>query len=290
MSVIRLSVAALLAAAPVFPQSNPARPQFEVASIKPSAGQIPNQAGIGLHIDGAQVRCNYLPLREYLVMAYQVKPNQIVGPDWIATERFDVAAKIPENGHREQIREMIQMLLEDRFQLKAHRDKKDFPVYGLTLAKGGLKIKPLPPDPEDANRRAVDMTASGSAAGVNVAFGNGASFSLTPGKFQIKKLSLQQFADVLSRFADRPVVDMTETPGNFDFNVDITPEDYRALLVRSAVNNGVSLPPEALRALEGVSGDSLFMSLQTVGLKMETRKAPLDVLVVDSIAKTPTEN
>jgi uncharacterized protein (TIGR03435 family) len=289
MNAIHLSGMLLLAVASAFAQSDP-RPQFEVASIKQSPAQMPNQAAVGLHIDGAQVRCNYLALREYLVMAYQVKPNQIIGPDWIATERFDIAAKIPQGSNREKIREMIQSLLEDRFQLKTHRDKKEFPVYGLTQAKGGLKIKPLPPDPEDANRHAFDMTASGSAAGVNIDFGGGSSLSLTPGKFQVKKLSLTQFCDALSRFADRPVVDMTEAPGLYDFSVDLTPEDYRALLIRSAINAGVSLPPEAMRALEGVSGDSLFLSLQSAGLKMETRKAPLDVLVVDSISKTPTEN
>lgn len=287
MNAVRLSVAAVLAAVSVFAQS---RPEFEVASIKPSPAQVPNQAALGLHLDGAQVRCNYMPLREYLALAYRVKPNQISGPDWMATERFDIVAKLAAGAKLDQFPEMLQTLLEDRFKLKSRRESKEFPVYGLVAIKGGFKLQPLPADPEDAKRTAFDVTASGSAAGVMVNFGRGSSFSLGSNKFEVRKLSLDEFADAVTRFTDRPVVNMTEVPGKFDFSVDVTPEDYRTILVRSAVNAGITLPPEALRMLEGASSESTFMSLQRVGLKLESRKAPLPVLVVESIAKAPTEN
>src|SRR5690242_13058881 len=144
MSPIRLSVTVLLGGAFLLSaQTKPARPEFEVASIKPSPAQMPNQAAIGLHIDGSQVRMAYLPLRDYLAMAYHVRVNQIVGPDWMTTERFDIAAKLPEGGKADQIREMLQTLLEQRFQMKVRRDQKEFPVYGLVVAKGGLKTKEL---------------------------------------------------------------------------------------------------------------------------------------------------
>jgi uncharacterized protein (TIGR03435 family) len=185
---------------------------------------------------------------------------------------------------------MLQTLLEDRFQVKIHREKKEFPVYGLVLAKGGLKLTPLPEDPEDAKASAVDVNVKGGPSGVSIDFGRGSSFSLGSNKFEIKKLTMAQFADSLSRFADRPVVDMTETAGKFDFSIDMTPEDYRSMLIRIAVKNGVNLPVEALRMMQEVAGDSLFQSLQAVGLKLETRKAPLDVLIVDRAAKAPTEN
>jgi uncharacterized protein (TIGR03435 family) len=171
-----------------------------------------------------------------------------------------------------------------------HRETKDFAVYGLVVAKGGLKIAPLPPDPEDGQARAVDVSASGSAAGVSVNFGKGSSFTLANNKFSIKKLTLAEFADSLGRFADKPVVDLTEAPGKYDFEVEMTPEDYRAMLIRSAMNAGITLPPQALQLIEGQSGESFFMALQTIGLKMESRKAPLEVLVVDRATKTPTEN
>jgi uncharacterized protein (TIGR03435 family) len=97
-------------------------------------------------------------------------------------------------------------------------------------------------------------------------------------------------AEMLARFADRPVVDMTELEGNYDFALEFAPEDFRAMMIRSATAAGVMLPAEAMRALEGASGDSLFTALQTLGLKLEPRKAPLEVLVIDHIEKAPTEN
>jgi uncharacterized protein (TIGR03435 family) len=97
-------------------------------------------------------------------------------------------------------------------------------------------------------------------------------------------------ADSLTRYMDRPVTDMTGVTGKFDFTLDLTPEDYRALLIRSAVGAGVNLPPEALRLLDGANDESLHTSLRSLGLKLEPRKAPLDVLLIDQVNKVPTEN
>jgi uncharacterized protein (TIGR03435 family) len=290
MNAVRLSVAAALAAVSLFAQSQATRPEFEVASIKPSPSQVSNQAAVGLKLDGAQVRAHYMPLREYLAMAYRVKPNQIQGPEWMASERFDIVAKIPSGQKLDQFPEMLQALLQERFKLKSRLESKEFPVYGLVAVKGGFKLQRQPDDPEEANRSVFDMKASGSSAGVTVDFGHGSSFSLGNNKIEIRRLTLDDFAESLTRFADRPVVNMTETPGRYDFTVDVTPEDYRAILIRSAINAGVTLPPEALRMLEGVSAEATFLSMQRVGLKLESRKAPLPVLVVESIAKMPTEN
>jgi len=275
----------------MFGQAKPARPEFEVASIKPSPQQAPNQAAVGIHIDGAQFRSSFFALKDYLGVAYRVRTNQITAPDWASTDKFDIAAKIPAGVNTDQIPEMLQALLEDRFQLKAHRETKEFPVYALVPAKGGLKIAALPPDPDDAApNRAFDVSASGSAAGVTINFGKGSSFSLGNNKFSIQKLTLAEFANSLSRFADRTVVDMTHAPGKYTFEVEMTPEDYRAMLIRSAINAGITLPPQALQLLEGQSGESLFMALQNIGLKVEARKAPLEVLIVDRATKAPTEN
>ena len=101
---------------------------------------------------------------------------------------------------------------------------------------------------------------------------------------------MTRFADTLARFMDRPVIDMTELKGNYDIKLEFTPEDYTAMLIRSAIAAGVALPPQALKALEFSSGDSLTSALQTVGLKLDSRKAPLPVLVIDRVEKTPTEN
>jgi uncharacterized protein (TIGR03435 family) len=94
----------------------------------------------------------------------------------------------------------------------------------------------------------------------------------------------------LELYTDRPVVDMTDLTGTFDFTLEITAEDYQAMLVRAAVTAGLTLPPDALRLLDGATLPSLFDSLQKVGLKLDARKAPMDVLVIDEVRKTPTDN
>ena len=270
-------------------QSAPPRPEFEVASIKPTTvAPDVTQVHVGVQIDGAQVHCTYLSVRNYIRIAYKVKEYQITGPDWIASERFDIHAKLPAGATREQVPEMLQTLLEQRFQLKLHRDSKEFPVYGVVVGKGGLKLKESPLDPE--TQAGVNVTAEGSARGTTLTFGRGAYFTLADNHFEARKLTMAQLAESLGRFVERPVVDMTDLKGTYDLTLEFTPEEYRVLLIRTALNAGVVLPPEVMRFLEGASDESLFKDLQAQGLKLESRKAPLEVLVVDSASKTPIEN
>lgn len=296
MPVIFRFIPAVLAAAGAFAQS-PQRLEFEVAAIKPAAPIIAgaaSQVHAGVQVDGAQIHCSSLSLKDYIGVAYKVKLHQISGPDWMASERFDIAAKLPAGATRDQVPEMLRSLLEDRFQVKIHRESKEFPVYGLVVAKGGLKMKESPPDAAsesaEASKAPITIAASGGPGGTTVDYGKGSSFSFGNNKFGARKLTMTSLADSLGRFVDKPVVDMTELKGNYDFTLEFSAEDYRAMLIRSAIAAGVSLPPEALRLIEGASGDSLFASLQTLGLKLESRKAPLEVLVFDHVLKTPTEN
>ena len=281
---------AVLAPALLPGQNTPGRVEFEVASIKPSAPLTAQRVDVGLHIDGSQVRCSYLSLRDYIRLAYQVKDYQVLGPEWIESEHFDLAAKLPEGGSRGQVREMLQSLLADRFQLKLHHDKKEFPVYTLVVAKGGPKIKEAAPAPEAAAGAPVNISASGAREGTSIDLGNGASFTAADNKFEATKLTMLNTADLLSRYTDRPVVDMTELKGRYDFTLEFTPEDFRAMRIRSALAAGITLPPQALKLLAESSGDSLLAAVEKLGLKLESRKAPLDVLVVDHIEKAPTEN
>jgi uncharacterized protein (TIGR03435 family) len=101
---------------------------------------------------------------------------------------------------------------------------------------------------------------------------------------------MAQLAELLTRFMDRPVVDSTGLNGQYDFSLGLTPEDRTALLIRSAINAGVTLPPQALRALDFGSNASLTGSMEKLGLTFQSSKAPLDVIVIDSVQKTPTEN
>jgi uncharacterized protein (TIGR03435 family) len=288
MRAIRSAILGVAASAVLLAQTAPVRPEFEVASIKPSATvPLAEKVHVGVQIDGAQVHCTYLSLKDYIRIAYQMKEYQITGPEWLASQRFDIHAKLPEGG-RGQFRDMLQNLLADRFAVKMHRDSKEFPVFGVVVGKGGLKMKESPLDPE--TEAGVSVAAEGSARGTTVNFGRGAYFSLADNKFEARKLTMAQLADSLGRFIERPVVDMTELKGTYDLTLEFTPEEYRVLLIRTALSAGVNLPPEVMRLLEGASDESLFKGLQALGLKLESRKAPLEVLVIDSASKTPTEN
>jgi uncharacterized protein (TIGR03435 family) len=270
-----------------------AQPAFEVASIRPSSQQPDARVDVGLHIDGAHFRVGSFSLKDYLGMAYRMKAYQITGPDWIGSERFDLAATLPAGASTELIPEMLQALLAERFQVRLHRDKKEFPVYVLEIGKGPLKLRVSPPDPDGADaegKGTANVAASGSGQGVFVNLGHGSSYSFVNNRFEATKLNMADWTGNLERFMDRPIVDMTGLKGNYDFALDLTQEDYRIMLIRSGVNAGIVLPPEALRLLEGGAPVSLFDAVQKLGLKLEARKAPLDVLVIDEARKTPTDN
>ena len=268
------------------------RYEFEVASIKPSAIRADNSVDVGLHIDGAQVHISTLSLKDYLGMAYRMRPYQINGPDWLAQAKFEVDAKIPEGVPRDKVPEMIQSMLEDRFQLKAHRSSKEFPVYAINV-DGPLKLKALPDDaPGTAppQAAAIQVAASGGPQGVSMSLPGGATFRFADNKLAVTKMTFASLADRIAMFFDRPVVDQTGLTARYDFSIDLAPEDYRAMLIRSAVNAGVQLPPQALQLLEGGNATSLISGMKDLGIKIDARKAPLDVLYVDQMNKAPSSN
>ena len=128
------SLVAVFGQAPAIP-SPAGRPEFEVASIKPSAPGAIDQVRVGLHLDGSQVSCTSLTLKEYMAIAYRVKRYQISGPDWIGSDRFDINAKLPAGSSGKQMPEMLQALLEDRFKMKMHRETTQGPS-GVWLGTG----------------------------------------------------------------------------------------------------------------------------------------------------------
>ena len=297
MKLIRWVTPAIFTTLSCFGQTAPL-PQFEVATIKPSAPTAMGQVGLGLHIDGAQVSVRQFSLRDEIAIAFNLKQYQISGPDWLATEKFDIVAKLPDGAPRDRVRPMLQALLTDRFQMKTHHETKDFSVYAVVVAKGGLKMKEVPPDPQSepadgekkGERPAVNVEVSGGRGGVVANYGNGSLFTLGDNRIDAKKMQMNYVADMLARFEDRPVLDMTELTGKYDFTLTFSEEDYRAMMIRAAISSGMALPPEAIQAMERASGDSMFSALQSVGLKLESRKAPLDILVIEHAEKMPTEN
>lgn len=280
----------IVSATAAFAQNAP-RPEFEVATIRPSAQTPQDGVTAGVRIDGAQVRCAFLTLKDYIGIAYRIKLYQVSGPDWLGSERFDIAGTVPVGISTTQFPEMLQSLLEDRFKLKIHRDKKDFPVYVLEVAKGGLKMQESAPDADLAKADApVNVTGSGGSQGIAINYGRGTSYTFANHRFEAKRFTMELLAANLERFVDRPIIDRTDLKGMYDIVLDVTQEDYRAMLIRAGVNAGVALPPEAIRLLDGASVASLLDAMQKLGLKLDARKAPLDLLVIDDARKTPTEN
>jgi uncharacterized protein (TIGR03435 family) len=246
--------------------------------------------GRGLHIDGAMVSINGMTLKWYIHYAYTVKENQVSGPDWLTAERVDIVAKLPAGATREQIPAMMQALLADRFKLTLHRESKEFPVYALIVGKGGAKIKesPLDPDTDDGPGKAnVDVNVTGGDRGATINLGKGASVAFEAQRLVAKKVTMAYLADSLARFVDRPVVDITDLKGTYDLTLDYNLDDVRALILSTAPP-GTPLPPR--QADVGETSVSLMDSLQALGLKLEPRKAPLDLLVIDHMEKTPTAN
>jgi len=264
--------------------------QFEVASIRPaqplSAQKTPR---LGLRMDGSQARISSYALRDYVAMAYRTKAKRVLGPEWIETVFFDVNATIPSGYKAEQIPEMLQSLLTERFQMKLHREQRELPAYVLSLGKGPLQLTELPADATDISG-ARTVGVSGSENGVGVNLGNGSSYTFSNNRFEAKKLTLANLGNQLERFLDRPVVDQTGLKGSYDLVLNVTEEDYQTMLIRVAVGAGIVLPPQALQRLEGATFPSLFESFEKLGLKLEARKLPQDVIVVDQASKTPTEN
>ena len=262
--------------------------QFEVASIRPSdtGGFGPD---IGVRMTATQVRIRGLSLKDYLGIAYELDPPQVIAPEWAGQQRFDIAANMPEGATREQMPRMMRTLLAERFELKVHKESREFPVYALTVGKGGLKIKGTPIDPNAPPPVVTEAAGTGSDAGVVINMAGG-TFSLVPNKLEVRQMTMDGLARALTRFAERKTIDATALTDRFDFSLDLSPEDYRFALMRAAINNGYPLPPQALRLLDSAPSNVLGQYIAKTGLTLEERKAPLDVVVVDSVSRTPTDN
>ena len=281
---------------------------FEVASVKPSAPQSMNMIRVGMQVDGGMLRYSNVSLKDIIRAAYRVKDFQIDGPDWLNGARFDITAKLPEGATREQVPEMLQALLAERFKLTLHRDTKEHPIYALVAGKDGPKLKPA--DPQTAAALTMPVGGNGPAAGgapgtadTNVSrnFGSGGPggsgapragmmMMMDPSGMHLKAASatLAALADSLSHFTERPVVDMTGIQGQYDFDLVFAPETMRGLPRGPMPPPGGERPQGAEPQPE--QGASIFDAVAQYGLKLESRKGPLEILTIDHIEKTPTEN
>jgi uncharacterized protein (TIGR03435 family) len=274
---------------------------FEVASIKPAEPlnaerMMAGQQRITVNVDAARVDFSDISLAELIRAAYRVKLYQISGPDWVTTSRFNVVAKLPEGAKAEQVPEMLRTLLAERFHLVLHDSSKEMPVYALVAGKDGPKLKESPPDDApDAPAPAANDSRPGAGArnlSPMSTEGPNGSTRMSVGQnglhLEMKKMTLPSLIDWLSRFTDRPVVDQTELTGHYDLTLNVSRDE----MLNAARNAGMAVDA-ARRAPDGATdpgGDSVFASLQKVGLKLDPRRLPVTLLVVDRMDRTPTEN
>ena len=259
---------------------------FEVASVKT------NKSGDGRVMlampPTGRITATNIPVRLLLQQAYQVQPFQIIGaPNWIASDRFDIVAKAPDGAPPEQYRPMMRNLLADRFKLKAHMETREMPVYALVLARADGKLGPnLKSTTTDCEamargRRAGAPPPAPPQPGQPIDCG----FMIGIGTMNAGGMPLADLARSLSGFVNRYVIDKTGLSGRYDFQLTYTPEG-RGLpgLPAGAPPIGVEAPPA------DPNGASLFTVLQEqLGLKLDSQKGPVEVLVVDSIEQ-PTED
>jgi uncharacterized protein (TIGR03435 family) len=260
---------------------------FEVASIRASAEPTAKTTA-GMQITQRQFRASFISLNLYIINAFQLRSHELVGPEWLGTTRFDISATLPEETTPPQVMQMLQTLLAERFQLRFHREQRELPVYALVVGGGGLKIVKAPDDQPLTGP--LTVTSGGDTSGAAVDLGGGSYLTMGNNRLEVKQVTMTTMAEILGRFVDRPVVNMTNVDGRFDFVLDVMPEDYQGMMLRLAHSSGNVLPPQALKILETARVDSLLDALRKIGLSLDARRAPVDALVVDSILKTPTDN
>lgn len=274
-------------------------PAFEVASVKPSEPITPEmvQSGrlhIGVSIDAQNVQMHQYSMFDLIRLAYQVKAHQVAGPDWMLTARYDIQAKLPEGATRGQVPAMLQALLAERFAMKMHRETRDLNVYALVAAKGGTHLKPSEmPEAAPVGGGPIRGGVSVDGNGRQVSSGSSGDSRVTPGAggnlhVENKKMTMAAFADFVTRYCDRPVFDMTGLNGAYQMEFDVSGEEVRAAAQAHGV--AVGAPRAETGEASEPAGVSLAGSLRQLGLRLEARKAPAEVIVVDEIRRVPTEN
>jgi uncharacterized protein (TIGR03435 family) len=251
--------ALFLIAVAAWGQTAPVRPEFDVASLKPVIldGADLYYANLGTYRNGVLTQTN-TTLAECLRFAYEITTDDLVaGPDWIKNKavRFDILAKTAPATPRSEALLMLRTLLDERFKLTLRHEPRVLSYYALTAPNGAHKLLPAQEPPAEGN-------------------------SLGLGRIHHPRITMLMLASLIARFTRTPVLDETALPGLFDVKLDW------------ARDNGIppALAPGAAPP-EPADGPSIFEAVQQqLGLKLEKRKGPVDVLVVDHAEKTPLAN
>lgn len=299
-------------------------PSFEVATVKAlpphsldkvnaeirATGKMPKF----VNIDGAQASFTYVSLKSLIALAYGLKPYQVTAPAWLDKDDrqdklFDVVGKIPNGASKSDVPKMLQSLLEERFKLAAHWGTEERPVLALIIGKDGPKLKEsteaLVPVDENAPLKPnqvrgdtpdgtvlTTMNRDGTLVqnmGTRGTITQGFHADTRTGTLDCTGVTMDVLASRLtgifqSRGENHVVVDMTGLKGHYDFSVVI---DLPRLAPTQPADANAS--PASL-ALEPSGASSLNSSLKQLGLKLEPSKAPVPQLIIDHLARNPTED
>ena len=237
------------------------KPEFEVATIKP-AGLSP---GLGLNVTATELRARSISLADLIAFTFELHRTQVSGlPDWAETEGYEIVAKLPQGGDPSdvQIRTMLKNLMQSRFGLAFHTEKRELSVYTVSIGKNG-----------PAGIKLVKNTTNGQRVGAQ-----GLGRTLFSG------ITMADFAAQLQlRVLDRPVIDRTGLADRYDFTLNWRPDEFQfprasAAQRAAAVAAGADALPDLFTAVQ-----------EQLGLKLDATKALVDVLVIDKVSK-PSEN
>jgi uncharacterized protein (TIGR03435 family) len=245
-------------ASSVFAQAASTPPAFEVADIKPTDPANPMDKK-GRMLPGGRIEVGGMTVKDFVVLAYGAQDNIVVGgPKWVETERFDLVAKAPTDVPMPTLRLMVQTLLAERFKLAIHREDRPMPAYVLSVGKRAPKYH------------------EGSGGQQTCRWQN-------PGdglrRRECQNFTMAEFATQLPYTGgigiNLPVVDETGLKGAYDFQFEVGMPGGR--------NEGGNAPANA------DSGPTIFAALDQIGLKLEPRKMPVSVIVIDHV-ESPTKN
>lgn len=326
MKALRLisafSLVPLLLCAAAGPAQTPGK-EFEVATIHPSAplnsariaadGRMPRY---GPYVDASRAQYYNMSLKALIAHAYHLKPFQVTGPEWLEEERFDIAATLPSGAIKDDAPALLGRLLEERFKLLFHRETAEHKVLALVVGKNGSRLKTSPPDQvveEDTPLKPEEAMMDSPDGPVRTKRNTDGSVTMNRGSKGIitqridpesgiihvdsSKVTMTGFAEVIGNLLlmagdDHLVVDQTDLRGNFQISLDISPADLHLIPLHDALkqpspSSGKSMSPTAS---DPGGSNTIYSSVEKLGLRLEERKAPVEQLIVDHMEKTPTEN
>jgi uncharacterized protein (TIGR03435 family) len=300
---------------------------FDVASIKPATPPTPmmGPGGRGMIMgkmgptggpgtkDPGRITYPMTTVKNLLMIAYDVKSYQISGPPTLDSERFEIQATMPPDTSKEDFKIMLQNLLAERFLLKLHRETKELPMYSLVVGKKGIKMKESaeapPPDPNAPPPQMPTgpfqpkMGPDGFPILPMPGGGRGGiSQIMMPNRARMvgQSQTMQDLVNRLTGMLDRPVTDETGLTAKYDFTLTYSPEGLNSGMV---MMGGPPLPPPPPSGGGAVSGGGpantpevetppdLFTAIQAqLGLKLDAKKGPVQMLIIDHVEKAPTEN